>query len=559
MLRVLGWWCVAVLVCGCARLWAAPPTVDYLFPGGMQRGATTTVTVGGKLDPWPAEISVDRPGLTIEPGEKAGQLQITAPADAPAGRYWIRLHNAEGAALAAPFWLGDLSEQNEQEPNDELTAATPLPAEPTVANGQLARGGDVDVYAVEAQAGQTLVASLAAHRTLGSPVDAVLQIVSPRGRVLLQSDDARGLDPELTLPITQAGTYRIRVYGFPADPNQSISFAGAPSYVYRLTVTTGPAVDHTQPLAIGPADSVRDLTPHGWNLPETPAPLHVAGPQEQSATEHLLQLPAGWVTASVVPVLPLEVLQEAKANDEAARQALPVPGAMSGSIADRGEVDRYEVTLTKGQAVTLSVASRTWGYELDPLLAVHSAEGKRLAELDDTGGADPQLDFTAPEDGTYQITVTDRFGSGGARYPYLLSAVPAVPDFTLTLPAETYSFSSAEPLEIVVTIARLRGLKTPLRVRATELPPGVTCEEVISQGEGDTAAKVTLKLVAATGTTYQGAFQVSGSLAPEATENTDAPTDSEARTATAALRVQKATTSTPWLTVTAPPKQEEKK
>ena len=40
-----------------------------------------------------------------------------------------------------------------------------------------------------------IVAVMDANRTLGSPMDGLLQVVSPRGFVLAQNDDSNGLDP----------------------------------------------------------------------------------------------------------------------------------------------------------------------------------------------------------------------------------------------------------------------------------------------------------------------------------------------------------------------------
>ena len=69
--------------------------------------------------------------------------------------------------------------------------------------------------------GQTLVAALKGHR-LGSPMDAVLQVVSPAGFVLSQNDDGAGLDPRLVFEATEAGRYVVRGFAFPSEPNSTI-------------------------------------------------------------------------------------------------------------------------------------------------------------------------------------------------------------------------------------------------------------------------------------------------------------------------------------------------
>src|SRR5690606_27885473 len=116
-------------------------------------------------------------GLTVEPLEESGQFRVTAAADAAPGLYWIRLYDAEGASPPQPFYVGTLPEVNETEPNDDPQSAQVLDTSSVCVNGQLARGGDVDTFSVPLTAGQTLVARLDAHTALGSPMDAVLQVV----------------------------------------------------------------------------------------------------------------------------------------------------------------------------------------------------------------------------------------------------------------------------------------------------------------------------------------------------------------------------------------------
>ena len=100
------------------------------------------------------------------------------------------------------------------------------PSASTTVNGRLAKAGDVDGFAVSLTRGQTLVASLEAERPLGSPMDAVLQVVSPEGLVLAQNDDDVGRDPRIVFEAPSTGTYIVRLFAFPAKPDSSIRFAG---------------------------------------------------------------------------------------------------------------------------------------------------------------------------------------------------------------------------------------------------------------------------------------------------------------------------------------------
>src|SRR5207248_1513003 len=141
-----------------------------------------------------------------------------------------------------------------------------LPAPNVVVNGRLEKDGDVDVFAVELRKGQTLVASLTAYSVLRSPMDGVLQILSPDGFVLAQDDDFHELDPQIVLTVPKDGRYLVRVFAFPAVPTAAVKFAGGDKFIYRLTLTTGAFADYAFPLAVS-RSAPGDVTLVGWNLP----------------------------------------------------------------------------------------------------------------------------------------------------------------------------------------------------------------------------------------------------------------------------------------------------
>ena len=181
------------------------------------------MTCAGKFE-WP--VKVFAPGIDVTAGSESGKLEISIPADLPADRVWVRLYNAEGASAAVPFLIGQLPEINEQEPNNTTRNAQAL-ADPNVAiNGGLT-AADVDGFAVRLEAGQTLVAALDANTRLGSPMDAIVQVVSPDGIVLAENHDDLGLDPRLAFTATHAGTVIVRLFAFPAAPDTTIAFRGA--------------------------------------------------------------------------------------------------------------------------------------------------------------------------------------------------------------------------------------------------------------------------------------------------------------------------------------------
>ncbi|HEV3121657.1 MAG TPA: PPC domain-containing protein, partial [Isosphaeraceae bacterium] len=249
------------------RVAAKAPVLERLFPAGACRGSEGELTATGTFEHSPERCWVSGEGVLIEATPEKGRLRFKVESNAAPGLRWVRLHDDEGASALSPFIVGTLPELLEVEPNDDPRQPQTLEYACATVNGRLEKAGDVDGYAVWLERGQTLVASMEAHRHLGSPMDAVLQVVSEAGFVLAQNDDDVEFDPQLVFVAPADGTYIVRTFAFPATPNSTIAFAGGAAFVYRLTLTTGGFVDHVLPLALerskpGPVELF------GWNLPE---------------------------------------------------------------------------------------------------------------------------------------------------------------------------------------------------------------------------------------------------------------------------------------------------
>src|SRR5262249_16056256 len=159
-------------------------------------GTTVEVTAAGTFERWPVQAWVSGRGVSVESGKDKGKLSVIVAADAVPGTYLLRLYDEHGASSLRPFLVGTLPEVRGRERNDDPKSPQGLQGS-CVVNGKLEKAGDVDGFAIECRQGQTLVAALEANATLRSPMDGVLQIVSPEGFVLAQDNDTRGLDPFL--------------------------------------------------------------------------------------------------------------------------------------------------------------------------------------------------------------------------------------------------------------------------------------------------------------------------------------------------------------------------
>src|SRR5690606_32659650 len=94
---------------------AEPPDVKFLFPAGVQQGQTRTIKLNGKPGTAPLQFWTSDERITAAAGEKEDQIALTASADAPAGLYWLRIANAEGASELLPLVVGVLPEVAESD------------------------------------------------------------------------------------------------------------------------------------------------------------------------------------------------------------------------------------------------------------------------------------------------------------------------------------------------------------------------------------------------------------------------------------------------------------
>lgn len=499
------------IVVAASHACASSPKIEYIEPSGIQRGTEAIFTATGTFDAWPLQVWIDRPGVQITPGEKSGELKVQAPVDTPPGVYWFRLYSATGASTLQPLLVGTLPEARDVEPNNAPGEATGISLPMTI-SGRLQERGDVDTFSVDAEAGQTLVASIAGHGTFGSPMDAVLQVCTPQGAVLAQNDDARGLDPLLAFRIPKTGRYLVRTFAFPETPNSSIAFSGGPNYVYRLTITTGGFLDYALPLAVRKG-ALSGALAGGWNISDATTPLVALIREDEVATLFRPDL-AGTLE---VPVMPEgAMLLALSASNESPLVTFPL--AASGCLLQPGEVHSVRFQALQKQKLRIQVAAHQIGYDLDPLVRIYGVDGKLLKEEDDAGADQDDIDFELPipADGEYRLAVSSVHEAGGPREVYRLRIEEAVPSFQLALDAGEFSMQPGEdkPLKLTVKVERSKGLEGDIVITANDLPAGVTAEHVTSEGKGPTAKSVTL-LLKATPEAKFGTFRITGNLAGE--------------------------------------------
>lgn len=483
---------------------AEAPRLDSLFPAGGQLGSSFSVTPGGKLDD-ATRLWADDTGLvfTSAGAGKTRTWQAHVSATARPGLHLIYAVNSDGVSSPRWFSLGRLPETEEKEPNDEYDKSQKLEKLPTCVNARLQVRGDVDNYQVPLKAGQTLVAMLEGY-ALGSPIDPLLHVLDPLGNRVTTASDGRNLDPFIAYKAETDGLYTVQVAGFIHPPAADVKLHGGPTVVYRLHVSTGPVITHTFPPA-----QVRkgktEATAIGYNLDTKNARLSLPPPIDIELSDFLFSFPQG-------ALLPLQMLaadkaaQPEKEPNNKADQAMPIAATAlyAGAISDRADVDRYALTLKKGEKATARIHARKLGLALDATLKVETPDGKLLTQATDQGDqADPSVTWTATADGIYQILVEDQFHRGGPYHHYVLETGPAAPACALTLPERApLNLERGKEAKIKVNAKFLNGFKAPVVLRVSGLPAGVHAGDVsVPPKGGDVEIKLEVATNAAAFTT----------------------------------------------------------
>jgi hypothetical protein len=470
---------------------AAVLTFDHLFPIAVQAGTTNLITAIGKFEPWPPNVWVDAPGIAFKAETNSGKFSVEVATHARVGPHLVRLHNEEGASGLRFLIVTSEPQVAETEPNDDFAKPQVVNHFPASINGRLDKSGDVDSFAVALERGQTLIASVEAY-TLASPVDAVLRLVDARAvQVAWNHDGARTLDPFLAWTAPFSGTYVLQVFGFAYPAESDVKFAGNNKCVYRLHLSRGPYAHHTVPLGVrrGAATSVQLV---GWNL----------GSRRDVKVEGA-ELPAGPTAALALadvdrsPILAISdgpESQEEEPNDvPMATNRLEVPFAITGCIETSGDEDRFTFAAKKDEKLLIEVQSGSLGFPLDAWLKIEDLNGKELAKNEGSAGGDPKLEWTAPSDSTFAAAVGNLLHRGGPDYLYRLSLQPARPRWRATVSETAFNVTPGKTNELKVTLERLHGFKSKLRVSVHGLPAGVEAE---ANDVSETDRNTTLKLIA---------------------------------------------------------------
>lgn len=499
--RVVSAWCVLWSLGVAAYAEPPQPLANWVFPSGGQRGKTVEVTISGKELQGAAGIRVSGTGISgkivqvVNPTTVKAALEI-APNAEPSQRD-LRVITPGGVTNRLRFFVGELPELNETEPNTERTQAQKLETLPVVVNGQVLER-DRDYYRFTAKAGQVVVIRLEGRRvlpylpdTVPGFLDACLTLFDAGGKVVGAADRFRfDPDPLLIYPVPQDGEYTLEV--------TDVLYRGRADFVYRLTIGVVPFLTHVFPLG-AQRNTTAQVALFGANLsaPNLSFPVPAdAPPVRPVALPGVLNLNPLPFAAGDYPEV-----GETEPNDaQPQANRVNVPVTVNGRIQKPGDMDHFLFQAQANQVLVMEVFARRLDSPLDAHLSLRNTQGGQLAEADEYQDpltplvmhhADARLVYTFPAAGDYVLRIRDMEAAGGEEYGYRLVIAPPKPDFFLYTMPDNPRTGKGETAVISVKAIRLDGFGGEINLAVQDLPPGFSASDAVIPA-GQDEAKLTI-------------------------------------------------------------------
>jgi hypothetical protein len=472
---------------------AQPPSLTHTVPAAVLPGQTTEVTfVGANLidgvGVWTSFASqAERDATDPENGKQPGQIKyrLTVPADVPVGIAGIRVATNGGVSNLRLVMVDDLPSVAENGQNATIETAQAIAA-PIAVDGKIDPESS-DYYRFHAAAGARITVEAIARR-LGFALDPVVRLLDADGNELVYADDDPSLGPDCRFAFVASADadYVLEI--------RDVRFQGGDAFRYRLRVGNFPLVSTTFPLAARRGQE-NQLEAAGTSVEGMgPMTFALAADCSSTAVPMGVTLPGGAGSASVtVASSDLEEHIESEPN-EATDALAPVtlPRAFNGRLGSTRDRDVYSFTATAGSRYLFQVQSRSLGSPADLLVRILNADGSRLAEAENPGGGDREIDFQVPADGTYRLQVEELYARSGPELTYRIEARPYEPGFTLTAEVEKLDVPRGGVLVTKVTAQR-RDFNGPITLSLDGLGESFTLAgNVIPEGQNETTLQATI-------------------------------------------------------------------
>lgn len=462
-----------------ARAQLTPPTLRTTKPVGLSPGAAAEITFRGSDLDGSTALVCDDPRVKVE-GLTGGKDQLKAKVSFPqglaSGPLPFRAITPRGISAPARLWAGrSLPTRPEIEPNNGFAKAQAVPI-PVAIDGEVNDGNEVDVFAVELQAGETLVAEVIAGRA-GSGLDALVMIFGPDGRELAFDDDRFGPDAAAWATAPKAGRYFVQVQDANGR-NPDAKFEQGKTREYRLELGRLPLVAAANPGGVR-RGTATEIQLRGANLPGNGL-LRVDLPGDAPLGDR--PLPLEGANAWNLRVGDPPEADEAEPNDEVDQaQGVTVPATIHGTFGKgpEADIDVFRLKAGPGQEgdfVVSAYAARI-GSPADPTLAALDDKGATRSEDDDALGRDARLALRIDSAGGALLAIRERFGRGGERFTYRIEVERAGGRLAITADAGARTLPRDGGLAVPLAVDG-RGVEGAWTLAAEGLPAGVAADPV---------------------------------------------------------------------------------
>jgi hypothetical protein len=468
-------------------------------PVALQRGTTRTINVRSNytLD-GTYKVFFDRPGIEMKlietkpiPAPHKGRgtpgtpfrFEATVPAQQPLGIYEFRVATRTAVSSVSHLLVTDFPVVNEAKAENGKPETAQQVSLPVAIAGMVERSEDVDYYQFSGTAGQVIIVNIYAQRVTravhsmqsggsgGSVMylmDSILTLRNANGQVLAENDNFIGGDSFLTCKLPEDGRYFLEV--------RDTRFIGNPKYVYCVEISDKPFAHAFFPMAVQQGQTT-EAEVIGNNLGGLKTTTLSAKAGESS----------GWKTVSVKtprgPTNPVRMLVTSYPqllavdgnHSQAKAMPLSLPVGVNGRLSRPDEVHYYSFEAKKDRYYLLEIEAERRDLPLDSVIDVFDSKGKRLTGADDGYYTkDATLQFKAPTDGRFVVSVSDLHNRGGERFIYNLKLEPSGPDFEIH---GKYYYAQLAPGTRMIWFTRLsrrNGFDGPVELQVEGLPDGVS-------------------------------------------------------------------------------------
>ncbi len=467
---------------------------QWIKPLGAQRGTEVDVTITGYRLGDSQEIMFYEPGIEVvsitEPKDRSVKAKFRIAKNARLGEYHFRLRTASGISQVRTFNVGPFANVEEKEPNNEFNEAQELKGNVTV-EGRV-DSEEIDYYKVTAKKGERISAEVEGVRLNMTLFDPYVAIQNMDGEILAESDDTPLAlqDPSVTVVAPADGTYIVQV--------REAAYGGGRYSYYRAHIGSFPRPTIVFP-AGGKAGSTVKVKFIGDAAGDFEQEFKLPAEPDENHGVVAVQNGVSSPFPNAFRVSPFDNVIEAEPNNDfakATKTELPVPAAFNGIISEPGDIDCFRFTAKKGQQLHVRVHAQQVRSDLDPVMNIYDAKGKRITGNDDASGImDSYARFNPPADGEYLIRINDHLSRGRADFTYRIEMTPYQPSYAMSIPHVARRDSQTRQAMVIprgnrfatmMTASRQNGLRGDLQFQISDLPKGVKLVSDVMPGNVST-------------------------------------------------------------------------